>query len=364
MASVWWFISDLHLGAGVEHSRRVEAGLSELLLDSVLPDPRTDRHLVLLGDVAELSGGRAASRPDVAIDELDAIAATYPAAFAALSRCLVSGVVLHVVVGNHDIAWGHPDVQERLRQHLGSARRPDLAGDRAARDIRFHPWVLYVPGLVYAEHGHQHHQFNRFALLLASWSRGRQSPPATPIAAWGDRGATRLRRMLRLVAALATTYGDQRRSTREGYRELVRQAGRDEGLPEALVNRVYDVSNRAPLPTVIGLFRRVIARRLGLEDHDSYLRRAADHLAHVLSASQQPPSYYIFGHTHRAALRPLASGRGTYINCGTWFGDRGSSDQSPLPDHPFVVLEWDGHQARGRLHRRAAPGLMARGSPP
>src|SRR5437660_10473631 len=32
--------------------------------------------------------------------------------------------------------------------------------------MRFYPWICYVPGVLYAEHGHQYHDINWFATLL------------------------------------------------------------------------------------------------------------------------------------------------------------------------------------------------------
>ena len=63
---------------------------------------------------------------------------------------------LDVVVGNHDVDLVRPAAAQRLGE---------LLGDRGEH-LRLHPWALHVPGVLFAEHGHQHHAVHRLPTLL------------------------------------------------------------------------------------------------------------------------------------------------------------------------------------------------------
>lgn len=129
--------------------------------------------LLLLGDFLDFTrvelGAPGANRRrldvgvEVALAKLERIAAGHREVFAALRSLIGDGVALHVMPGNHDLELLHPAVQERPRQLL----TPPTSGPPGAA-ISFHPWIYHVPGLLYAEHGQQHHDLNNIA-RLACW---------------------------------------------------------------------------------------------------------------------------------------------------------------------------------------------------
>ena len=344
---MWWFVSDLHLGSGVSDSGGAGRALPQFL-EVVLEDPRPDRHLVMLGDTADIDGGHPAApgRPS-AVRQLDEVVERFPDVFDALARCLRAGVTVHVVSGNHDVALDYTAVRDRLRQHLGS---PGPAA------LRFHRWLLYEPGLLYAEHGNQHHPLNRFPLMLRPGAGGGEVPPRTPIAAWATRGLPKALLAARLLAALRATRVAERGADDASYRELVREEGVAAGLPEEAVQPVHDVSRFRAVPAAAFSVVRLVTRGTRLDDRDGYLRRAAARIDNVLTAAGQQPSYYIFGHTHQAALTPMSRDGAYYANCGTWSGlfDGGDREDG---DCPYLVVENDGHARHARLERWRSSGV-------
>lgn len=177
-------ISDLHLGAGYDRARgawdpaevffydEAFAGFVDHLLARAQDEGRSWR-LVILGDLfafrlvaipppdrsAVLAGSEAS-----AVWKLDQIARGHPHVFAALHRFLAAGFPVDVVSGNHDVELVRPGVQARLRELLGAGR-----GEAGQADVSFHPWIYYVPGVLYAEHGHQHQALEAFATVVTPY---------------------------------------------------------------------------------------------------------------------------------------------------------------------------------------------------
>jgi hypothetical protein len=307
-----------------------------------------------LGDTADVDGGHPAvpGRPS-AVRQLDEVVERFPDVFDALARCLAAGVTVHVVSGNHDVALGYAAVRDRLRHHLGS---PDPAA------LRFHRWLLCVPGLLYAEHGNQHHPLNRFPLMLRPGAGGGEVPPRTPIAAWGSRTLPTMLLAGRLLGALRATRLAERDADDAPYRELIREEGVAAGLPEQAAQPVHDVTRFRVVSAAFFCVLRVLARGTRLYDCDEYLRRAAARIDDVLMSAGQPPSYYIFGHTHAAALTPMRRAGAYYANCGTWSGVLEGGDREDTGDCPYLVVEHDGHERDARLEHWRPSGVPAAAS--
>ena len=88
-----------------------------------------------------------------------------------------------MVAGNHDLDLVRPAVGQRLRWHLGVAASDDR--------VRIWPWLYVVPGVLYAEHGNQHHDLNRFPRILDPYSRRRPGEMHTPPLAAAHASARR-----------------------------------------------------------------------------------------------------------------------------------------------------------------------------
>ena len=79
----------------------------------------------------------------------------HPVLFDALGDFLAGGNELKIVKGNHDVELFWPAVQELLRSDL--LRRARRTGKRVVPgQIEFLPWIFYVPGRLYVEHGNQY----------------------------------------------------------------------------------------------------------------------------------------------------------------------------------------------------------------
>ncbi len=192
--------SDLHLGggtAGVWGPRFSDEFTDDQAFVEFLRclSPRPGSRLVFLGDAFDflrvpVTGARTglfARSEAEAVAQLDRIAAAHPVVMTALSDTLAAGVRVDFVSGNHDAELIRPAVRERLRALLGAP-------------VGFHPWILYIPGLLYAEHGHHHHDINTFARPLypyattegrlerppAAWLGDLRRFPARPSRLWRD----------------------------------------------------------------------------------------------------------------------------------------------------------------------------------
>src|SRR5262249_31385079 len=151
----------------------------------------------------------------------------------------------------------------------------DACGEpAAAAGVTFYRWIYYVPGLVYAEHGHQYDDVNSFRRQMMPFIRGDDGPIDFPLGSffvaylfnrieWIDPCADRVRPAtasltwalrappVRAVATLGYHFAllyrvlrSSRRSTRrrverargEYREEVVRPHAAEVGLPaEALV---------------------------------------------------------------------------------------------------------------------------------
>lgn len=171
-------ISDLHMSSGYDRRTGTynrnedffyDAALGRFvdwLLARAVGEGRRWR-LVLLGDFLDFLQVRAGEDDDGltsvadSLAKLDVIAAGHAEAFAALGRLVAAGHALDVVVGNHDIELLWPEVQQRFRELVERN-----AGGATGPSITFHPWILYLPGMLYAEHGQQYDSVNSFATLM------------------------------------------------------------------------------------------------------------------------------------------------------------------------------------------------------
>ncbi len=343
----WLFVSDVHLGT-VDGSRDTGRALAQFLEDLAGTAGPASR-LVLLGDVFEMleSSGRGEAG---ALARLDAIVASNEAVFSALRRCIEQGVVVEVVAGNHDMDLVRPAVERRLRGHLGVGPTDDR--------LRIWPWLYVVPGVLYAEHGNQHHDLNRFPRILDPYSRRRlgemHTPPlaaAHPPAGGQAAGWTR-RRLAFLSAALATWRGELAAAD-PAYWATVSSYAVSIGLPGALVATLERRSRLRPIVAARRLTavlrRRVLGRPSDLPD--AYMVEAAADVHRICARWGSAFPVYVFGHTHVAADLGLDDGAARYLNCGTWspYFRRDDPAAGEPTAFPFVEVVADGAGVRGSL---------------
>jgi UDP-2,3-diacylglucosamine pyrophosphatase LpxH len=173
-------VSDLHLSAGYDERTGTFDRNEDFFYDGAFARllahlrERAEREgrrwrLLLLGDVfdflqVELPGQRDAldTGDSITRAKLTRIARGHPRFFAALGEWVAAGFPLDVVPGNHDIEMIRPSSQRRFVELVAAAGSGAAASDL----VRFYPWIYYLPGLLYAEHGHQYDDVNSFRTQL------------------------------------------------------------------------------------------------------------------------------------------------------------------------------------------------------
>lgn len=326
-------LSDLHLSAGPDRARAGPGSITSAVAafaGQVLGDPGADRRrLVLLGDTLDLpthhSGPRRAGRSSAleswtsaAADAAGRIADAHRAAFDALAAFVAAGGRIELLAGNHDVALQLPAVRSALIERLGGA----------TGRVAWHPWTLHVPGMLWAEHGGQHHDLHAIPEWLSpppdrsSWGLppGRalealsvalhRRRSGRPVVAAGVAVAADL-----LAAAVARPALARRRIAHRS-RELPSVAAAS-GIPERVLERVDRLSEA----DAWSIAARLVRQRLAGADPGpaSFLGPAARRIDAILRAGGLGVAVYAFGHTHAPAILPLDG-----TDAGPWFANAGS----------------------------------------
>lgn len=180
-------VSDLHLSAGYDERTGAFSRLEDFFYDGAFGRFLADLErraaaegrrwrLVILGDLFDFlqveldryAPPQAETGDRITLAKLNRIARGHRELFAALGRFAAAGFPVEIVAGNHDVELIRASTQRRLVELVVAASgRPE-----AAQQICFHPWIFYVPGVVYAEHGHQYDDVNSFATQLRPFARG------------------------------------------------------------------------------------------------------------------------------------------------------------------------------------------------
>ncbi len=332
-------VSDLHLGPGGPpgtagehffHDRAFAAFVDHLLVSG--PPPV----LVALGDLFDLSGitpGPLPAGPGLAerrtVQRLELAARGHPAVIDALRRLLAGGGRLEVVAGNHDQEIIRPAARAWLEHTLGDAGA-----------VRVHPWVLYRPGLLYAEHGSQYHDIN--ALVAVARPLGPDDEAESPLAAALGAAPGRRPSLGAVRRAAAVAAGGARLSTagiarqRAAYRaEVIPALAPGIGLPAEVLRAIDRLSETTASAIARRLATRMVLWPAGRAlrrarpvvrpgDRSAYLRRVVPQLDATLAGAGGRVPFYVFGHTHFAEKVALPHGA-RYLNAGTWAEPRPAS---------------------------------------
>ena len=334
-------VSDLHLGAGGRDDRFGRDAEFIAFCHHLAESPPTRpgaRRLAVLGDFLELlevqaaAEGRVASSPTIALARLDRIVDAHAGVFGAVADLVDAGWGIDVVIGNHDIDLIRPALQDRVGGLLGRGRGKTCL-------VSFHPWILHVPGILYAEHGSQYHDINWFPELV--WAAGQRgaAPIRHPLGAhFAERRAAVAQAVVRELPErlLGARHPRRRRYRREGITALTRDIALS---PEVL--REIDL-----VPSVsVGAMTLRLARQLARppQPDGTYLRRAASAVDTILQEAGARCAFYAFGHSHAAERQSLVQdGDGPeHLNTGTWSWDvRGRLRGAPSEEQcTFVVIE-------------------------
>ncbi len=137
--------------------------------------------------------------------KLERVIDHHQALFRFLSTFIAAGNDLVVVLGNHDMEFTHPGVQETFVRRLC-----ELNQDPGIRPrVRFCPWFYYEQDLIYVEHGHQYDEYCSFDYQLC------------PAASSGSLALSFAHTGMRFFGNLVPSY-DQRTAERWGIFDYVR----------------------------------------------------------------------------------------------------------------------------------------------
>jgi UDP-2,3-diacylglucosamine pyrophosphatase LpxH len=114
------------------------------------------------------------SKPKAARAKMQKVLARHPSVFKALGAFVAAGNKLSIVVGNHDVEFHWPLVQETFKLGIAalwsatpaSLRPGAMTGAEVAAQITFHPWFYFQENVVWVEHGHQYDEFCSFDYVL------------------------------------------------------------------------------------------------------------------------------------------------------------------------------------------------------
>ena len=382
-------LSDLHLGDGgpgeaFDRDAELTAFLGQLATDGEVTD------IVLLGDIfdlveGEVGGANGHPRPDAtarAVARLDEVTAAHPEVMAALAGLLRAGKDLTVVRGNHDVELVRPQVQERLSRILGSDGWP------AAGRLVFTPWLLHRPGMLLAEHGHQHHDINRFDRQLWPFrTEPTPVPEAGPVQEPFGAELSRLhhtasgRRLSAKIVGSVLRHGlrlqgpRRRRRCADYRRSMLPELVSGLGLTLATAQRLDAGSERSAVQILARIGRQIARQRAGeRRPADGYLPTAAAAVLRTLGPAAPP--YLVYGHSHAADAITLAPlGRGvdpsdgqshgcptTYLNTGTWCRrgpGAGGTTLTPAGATWVEISDGPGHPARVLCWTDGGPQMLA-----
>lgn len=411
-------VSDLHLGSGRDdawassnhlelfhHDAAFARFVEHLSLQS--ESSRRRLRLVILGDLLDFprvpeTGGTPAKTDADLVDRTRRVVAGHSLIFDALRAFAERGHLIDILPGNHDVGMIRPVVQDEIRSAVDTTETGRL---------RFHSWIFHIPGLLYAEHGHQYHDINSFQrwldasrspltkihwpigakfdeyfidLLMHLMSKSDTWPKSFPgvIAALirnpGSLVQTvplHLRFMSDLIPALLFSKSYRRAGSREAYRStMAGDAQAEIGISENALCEVDKVAEQ--LATNLGhrLARGVLilmlskfslnrsrasdADQLGLpstaDQRLKLLQRVAGEIDTILAGSGQNVPFYVFGHTHLPDNASIRMNQREFkcLNAGSWLNQVLPSGDSVTATNgfTFVLIERSANDGTPNAH--------------
>ncbi len=114
------------------------------------------------------------TRPNAARAKMQKVLARHPTVFRALGAFVAAGNKLSIVVGNHDVEFHWPLVQETFKEGVAALwaasphakREGAISATDLAAQITFHPWFYFQENVVWVEHGHQYDEYCSFDYFL------------------------------------------------------------------------------------------------------------------------------------------------------------------------------------------------------
>ena len=192
---------------------------------------------------------------------------SHPQLLLAFARFVAEGNHITVLRGNHDSEMFWPEVQEHFRRLIAEHHPVDVSymamKEAVAQRVQFPEWFLYVPDLLYVEHGCQYDPFCSFQYFMNPVVPQRPTRIEMSIAELSIRYFTNQMKLINAMAA------ENIKSVSEYIGWVVR--GNLSILPRtlrlygAMVRRVLAKSGR-PNPTAEAAVRSTHARRVAEMD--------------------------------------------------------------------------------------------------
>jgi hypothetical protein len=397
---------DFHMGGGhqstspgrrldlFEHDVAFASFIRHLVDDAGTTEAQL--RLLILGDLIDFPRVRTSGRhrsvsDDESIDKLQAAIESHPDVFRSLSELVAAGHNLDLVPGNHDLQLMRAPVFEALLQQFNESDRTRVS---------LYPWIVHIPGVLYAEHGHQYHDINSVEFLL-DWLQSAPSPNDRPVGAIfddyfvdllaqiasaqeripvdiGDALETLARQPILLAKTLplhlhaafriATTLLRAEQKSRDSHLtyEITRPAD-PARMPSISIEALREIDalaseiRRAMRPRIFRMMRTrlpVIGQRFApyakgapaRVSRGEHLRGIARSINGILAKEGLDVPNYVFAHSHVADNAPLP-GNPTkrVLNAGSWI-NRPAIDGSGA--FTFIRIDTGGsEQAAGKLFR-------------
>jgi len=232
---------------------------------------------------------------------------SHPQLLLALARFVAEGNYVIVLRGNHDSEMFWPEVQEHFRRLIAEHHPVDISymamKDAVAQRVQFPEWFLYVPGLLYVEHGCQYDPFCSFQYFLNPVVPEHPTRIQMSIAELSIRYFTNQMKMMNAMAA------ENIKSVSEyiGWvlRGNLKMLPRTAGLYAGMVRRVLAKSGRSD-PHAESAVRTEHERRVAVSDERYGL--APGTAATVDAMHATPVMRYRFAMARFLALDLIAGG--------------------------------------------------------
>jgi UDP-2,3-diacylglucosamine pyrophosphatase LpxH len=379
-----FIISDLHMGDGGPHERfHSDELIREFIghLENLLGGSPERVRLLLLGDLLDLSlVGRAFPnqmvpvrlRDQLLIERVEDVRSAHSGVFTALQQFIERGGTVEVVPGNSDGALRVPAVWEHFRQSLLRG----YSTPRSQAQLRLHPWIYHVPGVVYAEHGNQYHEINSFPALLQGLGGAGPEQLETIGSLLDAYGGSRHAEFddaragaTSWAASLAAQYMRASKVRRTvGYVDLLEEYAQEVFLPPVLVAELDTFGSRAVWRSGLRALRRSGPSRWRRRapSSDAYLRDAALRIHRAALRRGSSALFYVFGHTHAPCTARIEDESSRYVNCGTWStATKGSLAQPTTPyvqitlgtEPSCLLLDWErkGQETSRPVNQSSSP---------
>jgi hypothetical protein len=316
-------VSDLHLGPETAGPSPAAARFFGRLAQS---DLRPDV-VIVLGDFLDLCRAEDEVRGDAAtlsarrVERLDRIIGRHPELMDALAFLVRLGVRLEIVLGNHDLALADPAAAARLRDRLAATRE----------QVPIRPRFALLPGLLYAEHGHQYHDLNTVRRSAPLDSDGRLGLP--PVA-YAEAGLRTIRSAVRGSSwQSGTEAGVVVASLADLSFALVAELAARPLLPHADPAPAGELGRLRPL-AVLPMIVRVSGAVIRNGGSPAGPRPPVAQISAALRARGAAVPVLVFAHTHVPGSWPISGvgGPATYLDSGAWINPDGDR-------YPFVLVE-------------------------